>query len=285
MTSSSRSFILEENGPTKSEHDKLMCLIILCIDVHRDYPLIAAANRDEFYSRPTAPLAFWDDHPEILAGRDLQGRGTWLGVSRSGRIAAVTNYRRPRSLTAPRPAPRSRGILVSSFLSGNISPQVYLKATSARKDQYDAFNLVAGTPSRLWWYSNMNGGIQPIPQGIHGISNHLLDTPWPKLEKAKSGMRDIIAGPSKINPESIFALLSDTGKPPRQSLPDTGVGAAWEEILSSVFVASDVYGTRSSSIILVQRTGRLTFLERTYPGPEGGARADDTRKYELNIEW
>ncbi len=260
-----------------------MCLIIICTNTRPDYPLIIAANRDEFYNRPTLPLDFWEDHPKILAGRDLQGRGTWLGVSTSGRIAAVTNYRSPQALMPGRPAKLSRGALVTGFLSGNEAPAAYLETVAGEKDRYDAFNLVAGTAERLFWYSNMNGGIKMIDDGIHGISNHLLDTPWPKLEKARSGMRDILSRSGPIDFKSIFTLLSDTERPPRKSLPDTGVGSAWEEVLSSVFIKSEIYGTRSSSIIMVHRTGHLTFIERTHPGPASGRLTANTRTCELEL--
>ncbi len=238
-----------------------MCLILVASRSHPEYPLIIAANRDEFYHRPTAPLCFWDDHPEILAGRDLQEKGTWLGVTKKGRIAAITNFRDPAHINPDAP---SRGLLVSNFLISDQTPENYLKAIENSGINYNGFNLVVGDINELWWFSNKKKDILKINPGIHGLSNHLLDTPWPKVKKTKAGLHDILNTSSPIDPEDIFRLLADTDRPADDKLPDTGVGLKWEQILSSVFVFSEIYGTRSSAVILVDKFGNLTFLERTY---------------------
>jgi uncharacterized protein with NRDE domain len=258
-----------------------MCLILIASRIHPDYPLIIAANRDEFYNRPTAPLDFWDDHPEILAGRDLQGNGTWLGVSRNGRIAAVTNYRDPRS---DKPGALSRGLLVSHFLMGSQSPEIYIERVGHAGNLYNGFNLVAGDVNKLRWFSNVTMTSSILDPGIHAICNHLLDTPWPKLEKAKSGLLDIINENRNIDPETIFQLLSDTSVPPDEYLPDTGIGLEWERMLASIFVQSDVYGTRSSSIILYNNNGLLKFQEKTFTTPSPVPAPYETRQFEISLK-
>jgi uncharacterized protein with NRDE domain len=258
-----------------------MCLIVTAIHAHPEYPLIIAANRDEFYHRPTAPLGFWEDHPEVLAGRDLQGEGTWLGVSKLGRIAAVTNYRNP---SIDRPNALSRGLLVSHFLMGSQSPQKYIDRISCAGDLYNGFNLIVGDVHGLWWHSNVSADSLELKPGIHGICNHLLDTPWPKLEKAKSGFLGVIKENSEIDPESIFQLLTDMEVPPDNRLPDTGVGLDREKMLASIFVKSDIYGTRSSSIILYHKSGLLTFMEKTFLTPSPTPTTESTRQFEINLK-
>ena len=238
-----------------------MCIIAVAYRIHPSYPVIIAANRDEFYSRPTAPLHFWDDKPDILAGRDLQSHGTWLGVNKQGKIAAVTNYRDPESQGD---AGISRGRLVSDYLAENSSPVAYLEKIAAQKDQYNGFNLVAGTVDSLFWYSNRGGGIKKITQGIHAISNHLLNTSWPKVEKIKQGMADIISDNKAIDREIVFGLLKDRSIPPDELLPDTGIEKSWERVLSPVFIASETYGTRCSSLITIDNYGKIMFSERTF---------------------
>jgi len=268
--------------------ENFMCLIVIVTLSHPDYPLVVAANRDEFYHRPTTPLSFWEDHPDLLAGRDLQGKGTWLGVTTGGRFAAITNYREPNTID---PGAVSRGLLVSNFLISDTLPETYLKAIGDSDDTYNGFNLVAGyildskqqvSPS-LWWYSNKKKEILNIPPGIHAISNHLMDTPWPKTRKTMEGIRKILTEQKSIDPETIFSLLADTSRPPDEELPDTGVGLEWERVLSSVFVVSPVYGTRSSAVILVDRSGRLTFFERTFAAGTERPSAEATREFEIQL--
>ncbi len=253
----------------------------MALQAHPEYPLVIAANRDEFYHRPTAPLAFWEDHPDILAGRDLQGNGTWLGVSGNGRIAAVTNYRAP---STDKPDALSRGALVSGFLMDEQSPEAYSRRVCADGTSYNGYNLVVGDLDQFWWSTNITSAVKRLTPGIHGISNRLLDTPWPKLKKAIAGMRDILGRNRKFDSETIFALLSDTAVPSDDRLPDTGVGLDWERLLSPVFVRSDIYGTRSSSIILYHRSGLLTFLERTFKTPNHEPTPEATRHFEICLK-
>lgn len=237
-----------------------MCLIFFSYNLHETNRLIIAANRDEFYDRPTKPLDFWKDMPYILGGQDLKSRGTWMGVTRSGRLAAITNFRDPASAKTDAP---SRGLLVSNFLSGNESPECYLEPLRRIGDRYNGFNLLVGDRSGLFCYSSKGNSIQKIEPGLFGLSNHLLNTPWPKVKKGIAELKPLLAK-KQIDAEAVFQVLGNREYPPDSKLPDTGVGLAWERILSPLFVVSEIYGTRSSSIILMEKTGRVTFTERTF---------------------
>ena len=257
-----------------------MCLILLSYKMHPDYHLILAANRDEFYNRPTAPLDYWADHPDVLAGRDLKGNGTWLGVTRSGCIAAITNYREPAAHMQNAP---SRGILIRDFLTGNASPEQYLKALSKMSRAYNGFNLIAGDPSGLYYYSNRATRIRQLQPGLYGISNHLLDTSWPKLKKGKTRLQGQLNGKEKIDLEKIFEILSDNSMPPDDELPDTGVGLHWERTLSPLFISSPDYGTRSSSVVLLDKSGRVSIRERTFFNTGDEIKEGATRKSSFKI--
>ena len=257
-----------------------MCLILLSYKIHPDYRLILAANRDEFYNRPTAPLDYWADHPDVLAGRDLKGNGTWLGVTRSGHIAAITNYREPAAHMQNAP---SRGLLIRDFLTGNASPERYLRAVSKMSQVYNGFNLIAGDPSGLYYYSNRAARTQQLRPGIYGISNHLLDTSWPKLKKGKMRLQGQLNGTEKIDPKKIFEMLSDNSLPPDDELPDTGVGLEWERILSPLFISSPDYGTRSSSVVLLDKSGRVTIRERAFFNTGDEIKEGETRKFSFRI--
>mgnify|MGYP001815967167 FL=1 len=245
-----------------------MCLILFAYQSHPDYRLVLAANRDEFYDRPTRHLAYWDDAPEILAGRDLKAGGTWMGVTRTGRIAAITNYREAGSIRENAP---SRGDLVKGFLMSGSKPCDYLKAVRGKGQAYNGFNLIIGDAKGLYYYSNHGESIQTIEPGIHGLSNHLLDTPWPKVIQGKSRLLSLIDRKEAFSHENIFQILSDRSIPSDDDLPDTGVGLEWERVLSPLFITSDIYGTRCASILLWKHTGEVTFLERTF-GRQGGVK-------------
>ena len=251
-----------------------MCLIFIAINQHPEYPLIIAGNRDEFYRRPTAPLSFWPDRSDILAGRDLEAGGTWLGVTRSGRIAAVTNYRDPSRVSDNAP---SRGLLVRDFLAGDSTPQAFSRANADRMARCNGFNLIFGDVTSLYYYSNRSDTPPArIPAGLHAVSNHLLNTAWPKVTKGKAAMADLLAKKGPLDAEAVFTVLQDTEKAPEKSLPDTGVGPVWERLLSSIFIMSDVYGTRSASLITVDNTYRVTFMERSYAPDASGRFAVST---------
>lgn len=240
-----------------------MCLILLAWQAHPEFPLVVAANRDEFFARPTAPAGFWKEAPTLLAGRDLKAGGTWMGYTRHGRFAALTNYRDPGQM---RPDAESRGGLVTDFLAGKEPPEAYLERIAGISSRYNGFNLLVGDPRALAWYSNVGGGRRILEPGLYGVSNHLLDTPWPKLTSAKSALAEaLVALPEE---RALFDLLRDDGIHPDELLPRTGVSLEWERILSSAFVRAPGYGTRSSTVLLVDRQGRASYDEQTWM--EGG---------------
>jgi len=237
-----------------------MCLILLAYDSHPNYKLLLAANRDEFYERPTAPLEIWAANPRIAAGRDLQGGGTWMGVSPDGRLAALTNYRDPRDIKTNAP---TRGTLVTDFLAGDTPAGEYLESLRRSADKYNGFNLVVYDGDELCFFSNREDEVKSIPAGWHGLSNHLLDSPWPKVERGVALFKTAVAG-SDLSPDAVFDVLGDRIQPPDEKLPDTGVGLEWERILAPLFIKSQVYGTRCSSLVTIDRNGRLDFYERTH---------------------
>jgi uncharacterized protein with NRDE domain len=248
-----------------------MCLVLIGLDVHPKYSLIVAANRDEFYDRPTAPAAFWADAPSVLAGRDLKAGGTWLGVDPWGRFAAVTNYRQGERET---PAPRSRGRLVSDFLTSDIGAPEHMDRVQSDAGLYNGFNLIVGDAGQLFYYSNREGPVRMLAPGVYGLSNHLLDTPWPKVAGTKTAFAALVRAGASDPTAGLFALLSNRDRATDDQLPSTGVGSEWERLLSSAFIASDDYGTRSSSVVLVGRDGGIVFIERSFgPGGVPGAEA------------
>jgi uncharacterized protein with NRDE domain len=239
-----------------------MCLILFAFNVHPAYRLVLAANRDEFYDRPSQAADFWTKHPQVLAGVDLKEKGTWLGVTKTGKFAAITNYRDPSSWKADAP---SRGKLVSRYLTGLAGADQYLKKLSANAGCYNGFNLLLGDGKDLLVYSN-RGSAQKIPDGIHGLSNHLLDTPWPKIQRGKALLKKALAKKGDELEDALFALLTDRSTPPDRELPDTGVGLPWERVLSPMFIASSGYGTRSSTVLFIGKNGRIKLTEKIYNG-------------------
>jgi uncharacterized protein with NRDE domain len=237
-----------------------MCLIFLSLGQHPRYKLVVAANRDEFYARRTAPATFWSDAPHLLGGRDLEAGGTWMGITRQGRISLITNYRDPAHID---PAAPSRGKLVSDFLLGQEPPKAYLENIVSSGLRYNGFNLIVGTTDNLWYYSNYRDGIDRIGNGLHGLSNHLLETPWPKVVRGKQKMAAILEQDT-IHEETIFELLYDDARAEDAQLPDTGVGLERERMLSSMFIKSPSYGTRCSTVVLIDNNNQVTFAERTY---------------------
>ena len=239
-----------------------MCFIVFAYKVHPSYRFIAAANRDEYYERPSSPVAFWEDAPQVLAGRDLKEGGTWMGVTRRGRFAAITNFRDPGALKTSAP---SRGKLVSTFLTGSESAVSYVNRISRQAQKYNGFNLICGDHHELLVYSN-RGKIEKLEAGIYGLSNLFLDSPWPKVIKGK---RALSAAMNKKGPDleaALFKLLSDRKNAPDHKLPSTGVGLEWERLLSSIFIESPSYGTRSSSVLLIAKNKRIKLVEKVFDG-------------------
>jgi uncharacterized protein with NRDE domain len=239
----------------------IMCLIVLAYHYHPHYPLIVAANRDEFYERPTNPAHTWEECPRILAGRDKKYGGTWLGITINSRFAAVTNYRETGS---NREHALSRGLMVRDYLLSNLPPRRFLAGIVEDKDRYNGFNLILGDPGGLYYYSNRKNGPEEIKPGIHTLSNHLLDTQWPKSVRSRESFTKVIESSRNIDHESLMKILFDRKTADDDQLPDTGFGKQWERILSPVFIASDTYGTRNSTVVQVDNLGHVTFAERSF---------------------
>lgn len=256
-----------------------MCLIVFGWQVHDEYSLVVAANRDEWRERPTARLHWWNDdaarkdseysqevHCEysrdetqtgILAGRDLKDGGTWMGVTASGRFAALTNFRDPLSV---KPGAPSRGQLVREFLEGTEPAREYSQHLATHMSHYNGFNLLVGDGRELWWLSNRGGEPQLVMPGVHGLSNGLLDEPWPKVVRAKDRLSTAMK--TSGDEELLWSLLADDAAAPDDQLPDTGVGLDWERRLSSALIRGDHYGTRSSAVLRMKPDGSFRFSER-----------------------
>ena len=236
-----------------------MCLILLAWRAHPGHALVVAANRDEYFERPARAAAFWEDAPEVLAGRDLTAQGTWLGVTRAGRFASITNYRNPAERMAAAP---SRGRLVTDFLTGAHRPSAYFAGIVPQANEYNGFSMLAADRSSLAFFSNREGAVRRIEPGVHGLSNELLDTPWTKVEKGRQRLGALLAG--TFDPAAYLELLGDTEPADDLQLPDTGVGAEWERRLSSIRIAGGDYGTRCSTVLRIGTDGNVEFWERSY---------------------
>lgn len=254
-----------------------MCLIVLAWRAHPRYRLIVAANRDEYFARPSAPAGFWDDSPPFLAGRDLEAGGTWLGITPQGRFAALTNYRNP---VERRPLAPSRGALVSDFLAGTLGPLKYLEAVEKRAADYNGFSLLVGDATSLYFLSNRGGHIARVEPGVHGLSNHLLDTPWPKIVKSKAWLAARLDAPLDL--EGAFRLLDDRERAPNGALPDTGVSLELEERLSAIRIPAVAgYGTRCSTVLAFGKDGKVEFHERSFR-EDGGTSGTVSYRFTLD---
>ncbi|MEJ8568054.1 NRDE family protein [Elongatibacter sediminis] len=252
-----------------------MCLILFAWRTHPRYRLVLAANRDEFHARPTAAAQFWDDHPGLLAGRDLQAGGTWLGVTGSGRFAAITNYREPRQ---PEPPPaRSRGHLVRDVLIARAAPSACADRVAASGQAYGGFSLLLGDADELVCVSNRAPAPVAVSAGVHALSNHLIDTDWPKVRRGRERLSAALEA-ERIDPDALLELLAHDRPIAGEEPPGFDPRLDPERLSRLLFIRSPEYGTRSSSVVLIDHEGRLEFVERQY-GPEGGT--IDTRRFSL----
>ena len=240
-----------------------MCLLVLAWQAHPRYRLIVAANRDEFHERPAAPLAQWPGPAGIIAGRDLRAGGTWLGVDARLRLGVITNF---RDLQKPRQGAPSRGALIPAFLEQQTGPEKYFAELAGRACDYAGFNLLLADADSLWYGSNRARHFaRSLPPGVYGLSNELLDTPWPKLVRVRSRFESWLhaAGASPV--EELFAMLGDRTPGEREinAAPSSIAPELWRA-LSAPFVQHPAYGTRCSTVVLVETAGALRIVERRF---------------------
>ena len=239
-----------------------MCLILFAWQQHPDYPLIAIANRDEYYARPSSDAHWWEDN-DIFAGRDLQAGGTWLGVNRRGHFAAVTNVREPDGM---QPGKRSRGDLTRDYLAGSDDAETYLARLALQDQEFAGFNLLLGDLNGLWFYSNREQKIHRIEAGVYGVSNGAFDEPWPKLKSGRGELSALLDG--KIRHDQLMEILTDHRVAEDHELPKTGVAFDIERLLSSRFIRSEGYGTRACSVITFDQQQRIEFSEQNFTDAE-----------------
>ena len=240
-----------------------MCLIAFAWQMS-GRPLLLLGNRDEFHPRPTRAATFWNEegHPQLLAGKDLQSGGTWLGVTRSGRFAALTNIRSPEA----KQGPRSRGKLVLDYLSSKMPPADYMNSLTDELDEYAGFNLLTGTMQQLWYLNSQEGQPKELAPGVYGLSNADLNSPWPKLQALCSNLTEHLDTDS--DSDALLELLKDSREYPDDQLPDSGVSPEWERLLSAAFILGEDYGTRASTLLGIDADGSITFVEQNF-GPNG----------------
>lgn len=253
-----------------------MCLVVFALHRHPDYPLIFAGNRDEFHQRPTEAMHWWTN-PRILAGRDRTAGGTWLGVTRDARFATVTNYRDPDE---QRPEAVSRGQLVLDALLRRDMGR-HCETLEATGHRYNGFNLLWGDPAGLYYYSNQDGRAQAVSPGIHGLSNGLLNTPWPKVRRVRQGMGRLLSAEVAVTSDALLEMLSDPRPAEEDLLPDTGVPREWERLLSSPFIVSPAYGTRASTVVMMAADGTVSVRERTFDA-DGRPLGDQTYEWQAS---
>jgi uncharacterized protein with NRDE domain len=261
-----------------------MCLAVIAWQSHPDYPLVVAANRDEFYARPTRPAAWWGQAVSLLAGRDEEAGGTWLGVNRRGRFAMLTNVRAPSERNPHAP---TRGALVVSALQSAGPIATWLQNLAARSHAFNGFNLLVGdalaAPGHepgLHYHSNRLGEPpRKLAPGIYGLSNALLDTPWPKVTRAVGRFACQLA--NRVDPDALLALMADRALAPDTALPSTGVPLEWERVLSAIQIRANGYGTRATTVITVRSDGLVGFVERTFDSDDPQRHTD--RRYEFVI--
>lgn len=264
-----------------------MCLIGIAWKAHPDFPLIVAANRDEYHARPTAPSAWWPDAPQLLAGRDLQSGGAWMGITREGRFAALTNYRSATEIDSNAP---SRGALVADFLTSAASPAQYAGVVRAEGARYNGFNLLAATPEQLLYVGNQSSTPVALAPGVYGLSNALLDTPWPKVTSLKMALAAVLGKVVRQDPlqstvsglfPDLFRALASTCPSPDSALPQTGVPLDRERVLSAAMIVAPIYGTRASTVLCVAHDGTVFWEERSIT-PAGDVAHAVRERFTLN---
>lgn len=232
-----------------------MCTLAIAFNRHPEYPFIFIGNRDEFYKRQTENVMLRNG---VYSGIDLEKGGTWTGITQSGRMAFITNY---RDFTLHVEEPESRGVLTKDFLEGNMPPETYLETLSRKKTRYNPFNLIVGDINGLYFYSNIQDRIIKIESGIHGLSNAFLNTPWPKVNRIKNDLSEVISK-KLLEEETLFAILENRVQADENELPNTGLDLSLEKALSAIFIELEAYGTRHETVILIDRRGKAQFIEK-----------------------
>jgi uncharacterized protein with NRDE domain len=254
-----------------------MCLILFAWQAHPHYPLVLAANREEFHQRPTAAAEFWAEQPDLLAGRDLLAGGTWMGINRNGRFAAITNYREP--LEPGLKAEQSRGHLVRNYLNSENSALDHAWILQQSAARYQGYNLLLGEGNSLAYISNRLQAPIQVSKGVHGLSNHLLDTDWPKVHTGRSQLESLLKR-ERLDSEVLMEMLTDRTLTPGTMPSDFENSDLPEQLMRHYFIVSPTYGTRASTVLLIDRSGRVEFVERQF-GPQGVVLG--TRRFEFNI--
>jgi uncharacterized protein with NRDE domain len=253
-----------------------MCLISFAYKSHADYSLVVAANRDEYYQRPTAPATFWEDAPQLLAGKDLLAGGTWMGITRGGRFAAITNHRNPP--TTP-DQPRSRGLLTLDFLLGELSAAAYMEELAVTAGQYAGFNLLLADSEALFYLSNVEGGPERLEPGVYGLSNGSLYSGWPKQELARRRLGELLG--NHIDHEALHETVTDREIAADNDLPDTGIGLEMERLLSPQFIRTPEYGTRATTSLWISASGAAALCEKSF---RAGGEPDGRVSLEFNLD-
>ncbi len=251
-----------------------MCLLVFAWNSHPRYRFVFAGNRDEFHTRPTAAADWWDDPPGMLAGKDLEAGGTWLGINREGRFAVVTNFRDP---DVKKPNAPSRGKLILNWIKDS-GTREYIDWLADNGGKYSGFSLIVADHEALHYLTNKGKSILALTPGVHGLSNHVLNTPWPKVTRTVNGLREILTE-DVVEPDALMSLLGDRTQAPDESLPKTGISLDQERVLSAPFIVGNNYGTRSSTVVLMDRAGNVSFLERRY---DSQGQTADTRQFQFN---
>jgi uncharacterized protein with NRDE domain len=252
-----------------------MCILFVAVNQHKDYPLIIAANRDEFFNRETSQSHIWGGEQGIIAGKDLQAGGTWMGINKNGYLASLTNIRDPHKLNANA---ITRGELVSHYLKKPVNN--YHQTLSTSKDNYNGYNLLFGKWNTLAVYNNHLNQIQQLTDGYYGLSNASLNSPWPKINKGVGKLEEYCQDGHDINPDILFKLLLDKSLAADEDLPQTGIPIDWERRLSSIFILGDEYGTRSSTVLKIDKQHNVQWYERTY---NNSATCTSTQSFNFSI--
>lgn len=253
-----------------------MCLIFLSYKQNKEYPLIVLANRDEFYKRPTESANYWKENSNILAGKDLEGGGTWMGITKNGYMAMLTNYRDIDNIKANAP---TRGKLVSDYLHGEFNSKEYLLALSKTGGIYNGYSLITGSFNDPWYYSNYQKKVAQLGTGLYGLSNALLNSKWPKIESGKEELTPLLMT-EKINKEALFNLMKNPELADDNRLPQTGLPMEKEKAISSRFINIEGYGTRCTTLIMVDKMGKVNFTERQF---ENGVATGEENNFAFKV--